>query len=357
MSSVTVAQLKTYIDADYNVLIQGPAGTGKTAMLKEACKELGLRMKYYSASTLDPFADLVGIPVPDKETKRVEYYRPRDVDEADVVFCDELNRADSKTLNALFEMIQFKTINGEPLPKLKCVVAAINPVEDGYNTEELDIALLDRFDIYLETTPKFDVPYFKSKYGADYARAGAEIFREYQESYKQGARSKNNKLGYLSPRRMDKLMEIYQKFPTPKTVSSVLPSDVLISPRQCSQTLTDALNGIQRNEADRYVELTDEKDPLSIYNEQLDLKPEEMRRKANAADFNIAYAAFANSPASAGPLLTKLAEALSTGVGPKTIERLWKKPVKDMTPSLLDTMTQSWSSQKYSEFWSLYNQW
>jgi len=240
--SISVAQLKTYIKTDLNVLIVGPAGTGKTAMLQEACEGLGLRMKYYHAATLDPFADLIGIPVPDQETKTVEYYRPHDVDNAEVIFCDELNRASTQTTNAIFEMIQFRSINGEPLPKLRCVVAAMNPVEDAYDTDELDIALLDRFDVYLNAPAQVHAEYFIKKYGRDYARVGIEIFNEYQADYNAPQRSKDNKpIGYFSPRRLDKLMDIFQKFPTPQTVSVVLPHNVILNNKMIANKFNIAL--------------------------------------------------------------------------------------------------------------------
>ena len=47
-----------------NVLLVGNHGVGKSAMVLEEAKRQGLKMKYYSSSTLDPWSDLVGIPVP-----------------------------------------------------------------------------------------------------------------------------------------------------------------------------------------------------------------------------------------------------------------------------------------------------
>ena len=196
--AITVQQLKQYMEANKNILIAGEAGTGKTEMLKAAANELNLKMKYYSSSTLDPFADLVGIPVPNTSTKLVEYYRPREIDEAQVIFFDELNRADPKTINAVMEIIQFKSINGDPLVNLRCVVAAINPVDIGYNTEELDIAVRDRFDFFLTSEVVADYPYFKAKFGPAVARTVIDLFKEYQSSYRDAQRSKKNTLGYFS---------------------------------------------------------------------------------------------------------------------------------------------------------------
>src|SRR5439155_607532 len=55
--------VKRAVQAGLNVLVEGPHGVGKTSLALDGAAELNLRVKYWSASTLDPF-DLVGIPVP-----------------------------------------------------------------------------------------------------------------------------------------------------------------------------------------------------------------------------------------------------------------------------------------------------
>jgi len=150
MVKALLPQLKTVIQQDWNVLLSGKHGIGKTFEVLRVVEDLGWSMKYYSTSTLDPYVDLVGVPVPvdnDDGTRDLDMVRPKDMDNVELIFFDELNRADPKTLNAVFEVIQFRTINGIPLPKLRSVVAAINPVDGEYNTEELDPALIDRFHV------------------------------------------------------------------------------------------------------------------------------------------------------------------------------------------------------------------
>lgn len=152
----------------FNVLMKGPAGTGKTSLVQQIAAELGLRLKYYSASTLDPFVDLVGLPVPvvrDDGTRALEFHRHQDVNEAELIFFDELNRAHSKVLNAVLELIQFKTINGDQLPRLKSVFAAINPPDGEYQVTELDPALIDRFEVHLEFGNAPDRGWFIENYG------------------------------------------------------------------------------------------------------------------------------------------------------------------------------------------------
>lgn len=243
--AITVNKLKNYIAADHNVIITGPAGVGKTGMLMKATEDLGLKVKYYSAGTLDPILDLVGVPSVREETNSLHFYRPLDVDNAEVIFFDELNRAEPKTLNAVFEIIQFRSINGAKLPNLKCVVAAVNPVSDEYDTEELDLALLDRFDVYLDAEVNADYNFYKNMFGTDYARAGIAMFKKYQQDYNNSQRSNKNKMGYFSPRRLEKLMTTFALFPTAATVREVLPPNVIVSAKDVAQTFNIALGNME----------------------------------------------------------------------------------------------------------------
>lgn len=272
--AITVQQLKQYMEANKNILIAGEAGTGKTEMLRSAAKELDFSMKYYSSSTLDPFADLVGIPVPNLQTKLVEYYRPKEIDEAQVIFFDELNRADPKTINAVMEIIQFKSINGDPLRNLKCVVAAINPVDEGYNTEKLDIAVRDRFDFFLTSDVVADYSYFKSKYGAAVARTAIDLFKEYQNVYKDDRRSKKNTLGYFSPRRLEKVLDAFMHFQTAEVISASLPDDIIISHKHWASRLEDAIAGFSKI-------VVNPDEAVTSAKELLKLGPSDLRKKQN----------------------------------------------------------------------------
>jgi len=228
MASINVKTLKSYMAAELNIIISGVHGVGKTAKLKEAADQLGLTMKYYSASTLDSFTDLTGIPVPDKETKTVEYYRPKAIDEADVVFFDEFNRADQRTLNTLFELIQSRSINGERLPKLKCVVAAMNPVTEEYSTEQTDAAIMDRFDIFLQADPEADLGYFIKKFGDRVGKAAVELWSDYHRSYMDAqSRGKSNSIAYISPRRMEKITSAFVAIPARQTIVDSLPPEII----------------------------------------------------------------------------------------------------------------------------------
>jgi hypothetical protein len=164
-------KLLKYAQHNLNVLLIGSHGIGKTSITQQIAKDLNVKFKYYSASTLDPFADIVGVPVPDKETKTLEFLRTKEIEEAEFIFFDELNRAHPRILNAVLEIIQFKTVNGVRLPKLKMIWAAINPPGEDYQVEEMDPVLVDRFHCYIKMMPEVHLPYLNTKMNPDIALA------------------------------------------------------------------------------------------------------------------------------------------------------------------------------------------
>ena len=360
------------MDASKNILIAGEAGTGKTEMLRAAANELGLSMKYYSSSTLDPFADLVGIPVPDTITKSVEYYRPREIDAAQVIFFDELNRADPKTINAVMEIIQFRSINGDPLRNLKCVVAAINPVEKGYNTEELDIAVRDRFDFFLTSEVIADYTFFKAKYGAAVARTAIDLYKEYQTSYKEDKRSKKNTLGYFSPRRLEKVLDAFMHFQTAEIIAASLPDGIIVAHKHWATRIEEAVVGIKK------ININPD-EAVANAKELIKLGPSDLRKKQNQEPLIKTYGnlkilvdqqkknpmqtlnadgTMVNEvlpPASLEDKLmyklrTSTAAALNAGINTGRIVEEYGSIVRDFDPNQNKTMLQNWQYTKTQNY-------
>lgn len=203
-----VPKAEQYLDADLNVMLIGLHGVGKTEEILRLVKARGLKLKYYSCSTLDPYTDLVGVPVPVKDPETGQEYlkmiRPREVDEAEFIFFDEFNRADPKVHNAIFEIIQFGSINGEKLPNLKCVWAAMNPPGDDYKVEELDPALIDRFDVFVECNPAPSVQYMTNDAGLP--KPIAQALYTWWKDHNSARRGLEN---YISPRRLVKIGQVY----------------------------------------------------------------------------------------------------------------------------------------------------
>lgn len=169
---VNEKKLAFYVERNLNVLFEGERGVGKTSVIYKTFNEANLRVKYFSAPTMDPWTDLVGVPSTVVRSDGKEVLRmipPEDFadDKYDAIFIDELNRAPPKVLDALMELIQFKTINGKPY-NIKMIWAAINPYDENnndYNVEPLDKALKDRFQIHIKFPYNVDESFFKKNHG------------------------------------------------------------------------------------------------------------------------------------------------------------------------------------------------
>ena len=63
---VNTDTLTKYAQEGYNVLMSGRHGVGKTAIIKKVFDEvfgpINVSWKYFSASTMDPWVDFIGVP-------------------------------------------------------------------------------------------------------------------------------------------------------------------------------------------------------------------------------------------------------------------------------------------------------
>jgi hypothetical protein len=199
-----------WIKENLNVLLRGKHGVGKTARILEAFKRNNLRYQYFSASTMDPWVDFIGVPkerMDEKGNPYLDLVRPKNFqnDEVEAIFLDEFNRSSKKVRNAVMELIQFKSINGKKFNNLKIVWAAINPEDEEvnkYDVEALDPAQMDRFHVILNIPYAPDADYFRTKYGRDTADIALQWWKE---------TLKDNEKDLVSPRRLDYMLDIFNK--------------------------------------------------------------------------------------------------------------------------------------------------
>ena len=149
------------------MLLIGKHGSAKSFILERISEALKLNYRFYNASLIN-YDDLVGIPIPSKDKKSLEYIsNSTSIWDAEVVFIDEINRTKPELQNKLFPIIYDKRVQGIDLKKLKYRFAAMNPAyvddEDEENENEvsyfgampLDPALVDRFPYIIEV-PEWD---------------------------------------------------------------------------------------------------------------------------------------------------------------------------------------------------------
>lgn len=195
--------LDRYIGAGFNVMFHGKHGVGKTHMVLDAFKRAGLNFKYFSASTMDPWIDFIGVPreAEDDQGMFLELVRPKEFrdDEVEAIFLDEYNRAPKKVRNAVMELIQFKSINGFRFPNLKVIWTAVNPDDGNYDTEGLDDAQKDRFHVHVEVPFKPDPKYFARQFGEDAAEAAIAWWKALSPEIQ----------AKVSPRRLDYALQAY----------------------------------------------------------------------------------------------------------------------------------------------------
>jgi len=197
-----------WIEQNLNVLMIGDHGIGKTAIIKDAFDRNNLKWRYFSASTMDPWVDFVGVPKEvqaEDGTSYLELIQKLEFqdDSIEMLFFDEFNRAPDKVRNAVMELIQFKSINGRKLNNLKGVWAAINPYDENetYDVEELDPAQQDRFQIQIELPNEPNVTYFQEKFGHRMGTRAVEWWKYLPDNLKR----------LVSPRRLDYAVDIYVK--------------------------------------------------------------------------------------------------------------------------------------------------
>lgn len=206
---IFIAQDKMFdywITKNKNVLFEGLHGTGKTASVLDAWKRHELKFLYFSAATMDPWIDFVGVPekITDPKTGKVylDLVRPKQLSDDDVeaIFIDEYNRSHKKVRNAVMELIQFKSINGKKFKNLRIVWAAINPDGGPYDTETLDPAQKDRFHVFVKVPFELNHKYLAEKYDVNIAEAASEWWYGIDEELRKK---------HCSPRRLDYALEMF----------------------------------------------------------------------------------------------------------------------------------------------------
>lgn len=147
------------------VLLKGVHGIGKSESLKEYVEKDGYRMVTLFLGQAADAGDIIGLPtriektIKDAEGNVIETcfvtdfappkWWPLDMNEKVCIFLDEINRGKPEIMQCVMDMVLNRKLSGRSLPAETRIIAAMNPMDDGYyQVEELDPALMDRFNVY-----------------------------------------------------------------------------------------------------------------------------------------------------------------------------------------------------------------
>jgi hypothetical protein len=126
------------------VLLEGPTGIGKSEIVAQAARELGIGHRVLDLSLLEP-PDLIGLPV--IQDGRTTYARPSSLpaDGAGILLLEELNRAERYVQQPALQLLTARRLHEYELPAGWLPCAAVNPESDDYQVTPLDPALRARF--------------------------------------------------------------------------------------------------------------------------------------------------------------------------------------------------------------------
>jgi hypothetical protein len=126
------------------VLLEGSTGIGKSELVAQVAKKLGVQCTVLDLSLLEP-PDLVGLPV--IEGGRTRYALPRFLPQegAGILMLEELNRAERYIQQPALQLLTARALHEYVLPAGWACFAAINPETGDYQVTPLDAALRARF--------------------------------------------------------------------------------------------------------------------------------------------------------------------------------------------------------------------
>ena len=145
MSIKTFLNVAAKLPVETSVLLRGPHGIGKSQVVRQVAKVFSLPVTDRRLSQMTE-GDMVGLPSTDGEVTR---FNPPDWFKAACtkpvcLFLDEINRATPEVMQAAFQIVLDRELNGWRLHPETRVFAAVNN-SAAYTVNEMDPALLDRF--------------------------------------------------------------------------------------------------------------------------------------------------------------------------------------------------------------------
>lgn len=152
MSVHTFISVAPRLPASTSLMLRGDHGIGKSQLGRELAGLIQIAEGLEEFPVIDrrlsqvSEGDIIGLPSTDGEVTRFnppDWYKQA-CDHPCFLFLDELNRATPEVMNAAFQIVLDRELNGWKLHPQTRVMTAVNSAA-AYNVNEIDPALLDRF--------------------------------------------------------------------------------------------------------------------------------------------------------------------------------------------------------------------
>ena len=152
MSVSTFLRVAPRLPASASMLLRGNHGIGKSQLGRQLAAIIAEMEKIEDYEVIDrrlsqvSEGDIIGLPSTDGEVTRFnppDWYK-RACTKPCFLFLDELNRATPEVMQAAFQIVLDRELNGWKLHPQTRVMSAVN-ASAAYNVNEIDPALLDRF--------------------------------------------------------------------------------------------------------------------------------------------------------------------------------------------------------------------
>lgn len=128
------------------LLVFGGTGLGKSEIPSQVAADLKLPIVYFDCTAAEP-TDLLGLP--DKDGGSTKYKPPDELmpvmtQPKGIFVLEEVSRLDLQVRHAIMPMLARRVIGGIKFNPGWLIVATANPADEGYQVNELDIALTRR---------------------------------------------------------------------------------------------------------------------------------------------------------------------------------------------------------------------
>lgn len=137
-------------------MLWGPPGIGKSSIVKQTAEDLNVRLIDLRLPQLEP-VDLRGIPVPNRDTKKSEWFYPEylPTDGEGILFLDEIEKAPVAVKNAALQLVLDREIGSYHMPDGWSIVCAGNREDDNAFSQQLGSALANRM-MHFEISPDYE---------------------------------------------------------------------------------------------------------------------------------------------------------------------------------------------------------